>query len=110
MSDSCGDADRSRRVLVPAQGGMSDFLLCLDARHAAPLPLRPTHGFRVEIPIAGVSGKSGGHKLRGPGIESMMLPYILFFVFAGIAVIGALLVIFMREPIHSALALILVMV
>jgi NADH-quinone oxidoreductase subunit J len=40
----------------------------------------------------------------------MTLPYILFFVFAGISVIGALLVIFMREPIHSALALILVMV
>ncbi len=40
----------------------------------------------------------------------MTLPYILFFTFAGIAVIGALLVIFMREPIHSALALILVMV
>ncbi len=40
----------------------------------------------------------------------MTLPYILFFVFAAIAVIGALLVIFLREPIHSALALILVMV
>ncbi|MFZ0036321.1 MAG: NADH-quinone oxidoreductase subunit J [Candidatus Acidiferrales bacterium] len=40
----------------------------------------------------------------------MTLPYILFFVFAAIAVVGALLVIFLREPIHSALALILVMV
>ena len=41
---------------------------------------------------------------------AMTLPLILFFVFAGLAVIGALLMIFLREPIHSALALILVMV
>ena len=40
----------------------------------------------------------------------MTLPLILFFACATIAVIGALLVIFLREPIHSALALILVMV
>jgi NADH-quinone oxidoreductase subunit J len=40
----------------------------------------------------------------------MTLPLILFFACAAIAVIGALLVIFLREPIHSALALILVMV
>jgi NADH-quinone oxidoreductase subunit J len=40
----------------------------------------------------------------------MSLPFILFFVFAFIAVMGALLLILAREPIHSALALILVMV
>ena len=40
----------------------------------------------------------------------MTLPLIMFFACAAIAVIGALLVIFLREPIHSALALILVMV
>ena len=40
----------------------------------------------------------------------MTMPLILFFVFAGLAVLGALLMIFLREPIHSALALILVMV
>jgi NADH-quinone oxidoreductase subunit J len=40
----------------------------------------------------------------------MTLPLILFFVFGGLAVIGALMMIFLREPIHSALALILVMV
>jgi len=40
----------------------------------------------------------------------MNLPLILFFVFALIAVVGALLLILAREPIHSALALILVMV
>lgn len=40
----------------------------------------------------------------------MSLPVILFFVFALIAVAGAILLIWAREPIHSALSLILVMV
>ena len=40
----------------------------------------------------------------------MSLPFILFFVFAFIAVAGAILLILAREPIHSALSLILVMV
>jgi NADH-quinone oxidoreductase subunit J len=40
----------------------------------------------------------------------MTLPLVLFFAFGGLAVIGALMMIFLREPIHSALALILVMV
>lgn len=40
----------------------------------------------------------------------MSLLLILFFVFACIAVLGAVLLIVAREPIHSALALILVMI
>jgi NADH-quinone oxidoreductase subunit J len=40
----------------------------------------------------------------------MSLLFILFFVFATVAVIGAILLILAREPIHSALSLILVMV
>ena len=40
----------------------------------------------------------------------MTLPFILFFVFAALAVLGALLLIVAREPIHSALALVLVMI
>jgi len=40
----------------------------------------------------------------------MSIPFLLFFISAGIAVVGALLLIVAREPIHSALALILVMV
>ena len=40
----------------------------------------------------------------------MNLPLILFFAFAVIAVLGAVLLIVAREPIHSALALILVMI
>ncbi len=40
----------------------------------------------------------------------MSLAFIVFFAFAAIAVLGALVLILAREPIHSALALILVMV
>jgi NADH-quinone oxidoreductase subunit J len=40
----------------------------------------------------------------------MSVPFILFFVFALVAVAGAIMLIVAREPIHSALALILVMV
>jgi NADH-quinone oxidoreductase subunit J len=40
----------------------------------------------------------------------MSAPFILFFAFAIIAVIGAILLIVAREPIHSALSLIMVMV
>jgi NADH-quinone oxidoreductase subunit J len=40
----------------------------------------------------------------------MSLALILFFVFGTIAVVGAILMIFARQPIHSALALVLVMV
>ena len=39
----------------------------------------------------------------------MNLPVIVFFVFALFAVAGAVMLILAREPIHSALALILVM-
>ncbi|HTX13872.1 MAG TPA: NADH-quinone oxidoreductase subunit J [Candidatus Baltobacteraceae bacterium] len=40
----------------------------------------------------------------------MNLPLIVFFVFALLAVAGAVMVILAREPIHSALALVLVMI
>ncbi|HLV95136.1 MAG TPA: NADH-quinone oxidoreductase subunit J [Candidatus Acidoferrales bacterium] len=40
----------------------------------------------------------------------MNLPLILFFFCGGLAVLGAILLIVAREPIHSALSLILVMV
>jgi NADH-quinone oxidoreductase subunit J len=42
--------------------------------------------------------------------EWMSVPVLLFFAFACVAVLGALLLILAREPIHSALALILVMI
>jgi NADH-quinone oxidoreductase subunit J len=40
----------------------------------------------------------------------MSLPFLVFFVCAGIAVLGALLLIIAKEPIHSALSLVLVMI
>ncbi len=40
----------------------------------------------------------------------MSVPFILFFLFALVSVAGAIVLIVAREPIHSALALILVMV
>lgn len=40
----------------------------------------------------------------------MSLPFILFFAFALVAVLGAVLLIVAREPIHSALSLIMVMI
>jgi NADH-quinone oxidoreductase subunit J len=40
----------------------------------------------------------------------MSLPFILFFAFALVAVLGAVLLILAKEPIHSALSLILVMI
>ncbi|MGB0036883.1 MAG: NADH-quinone oxidoreductase subunit J [Candidatus Acidiferrales bacterium] len=40
----------------------------------------------------------------------MSLPFLLFFAFAAIAVLGAVLLIVAREPIHSALSLVLVMI
>jgi NADH-quinone oxidoreductase subunit J len=40
----------------------------------------------------------------------MSIPFIMFFVFALVAVGGAIMLILAREPIHSALSLVLVMV
>ncbi len=40
----------------------------------------------------------------------MSLPFLLFFAFAALCIAGALLLILAREPIHSAVALVLVMV
>lgn len=40
----------------------------------------------------------------------MNIPFILFFICAALAVLGAVLLILAREPIHAALSLILVMV
>jgi NADH-quinone oxidoreductase subunit J len=39
----------------------------------------------------------------------MSVPFILFFICAAVAVLGAVLLIVAREPVHSALAVILVM-
>jgi NADH-quinone oxidoreductase subunit J len=68
----------------------------------------------METVVAGIACESGCHEFRHclspTGETRMSLPFVLFFVFAAIAVAGAVLLILAREPIHSALSLILVMV
>jgi NADH-quinone oxidoreductase subunit J len=67
----------------------------------------------MEVTAAGFAGESCGHRVVDcfplVGEALMSLPFILFFVFALIAIGGAVLLIVAREPIHSALSLILVM-
>jgi NADH-quinone oxidoreductase subunit J len=40
----------------------------------------------------------------------MSLPFLIFFLFAAISVLGAIMLIVAKEPIHSALSLVLVMI
>jgi NADH-quinone oxidoreductase subunit J len=67
----------------------------------------------METAVAGFLGKSGGNSavdyFSAVSETRMSLPFLLFFVFALTAIGGALLLILAREPIHSALSLILVM-
>src|SRR5271156_2377860 len=67
----------------------------------------------MEAAAAGIARELDRHRtmdrLAAPGEARMSLAFILFFIFALIAVAGAVLLIVAREPIHSALALILVM-
>jgi NADH-quinone oxidoreductase subunit J len=67
----------------------------------------------MEAAAAGFARESCGHRAVDyfplVGEALMSLPFILFFVFALISVGGAVLLIVAREPIHSALSLILVM-
>jgi NADH-quinone oxidoreductase subunit J len=68
----------------------------------------------MEAAAAGLAFESGGDGaldcLSVAGETRMSLLFVLFFVFASIAVIGAILLIVAREPIHSALSLVMVMV
>jgi NADH-quinone oxidoreductase subunit J len=68
----------------------------------------------MEAAAPGLTFESGGngvvHHFSCAGESLMSLSFILFFVFAIIAVAGAVLLIVAREPIHSALSLIMVMV
>src|SRR5271156_2973706 len=67
----------------------------------------------MEAAAAGIARELDRHRtmdrLAAPGEARMSLAFILFFIFALIAVLGAVLLILAREPIHSALALVLVM-
>jgi NADH-quinone oxidoreductase subunit J len=68
----------------------------------------------MEAAAAGLAFEFGGDGaldcLSVAGETRMSLLFVLFFVFASIAVIGAILLIVAREPIHSALSLVMVMV
>jgi NADH-quinone oxidoreductase subunit J len=68
----------------------------------------------MEAAASGLASESGGDcavdRFSTAGEPQMSLPFILFFVFAIFAVVGAVLLIVAREPIHSALSLIMVMV
>ena len=77
--------------------------------HAAPLPLRPAHALRLEGAGAGGHGLDPGD--RGPralaaSVSLVLFHAILFYVFAGLAVGSALVVVGQRNPIYSAFALI----
>jgi NADH-quinone oxidoreductase subunit J len=67
----------------------------------------------MEAVAAGFLGESSRNRALDYfsfiGEARMTLPFIMFFVFALIAIGGALLLIMAREPIHSALSLIVVM-
>src|SRR6266542_3085480 len=52
-------------VLVRRQNRIPALHFYLGARHAAPLPLRPAHGIRLEIPLPGGGAESARHRLRG---------------------------------------------
>jgi NADH-quinone oxidoreductase subunit J len=63
----------------------------------------------MEAALAGGAAELGGHCIPDRVDESMNVPVIMFFACALLAVFGAVLLILAKEPIHSALALILVM-
>jgi NADH-quinone oxidoreductase subunit H len=52
--------------LVPAEGVRAAVLLYLDAVDAAAVPLRPAHGIRLEVAVAGRGTELVNHGLRGP--------------------------------------------
>src|SRR2546429_3304663 len=105
-------------MAVPRIGKVIDscisFCVRVDAWDTTSLPLRPAHGLRLEIAAATVDRERDCHQLRDSreddlGCE-MTAPLVVFFVLAGLAVIGAVSLILQKHPIHSALSLIVVMV
>src|SRR2546421_12208296 len=68
----------------------------------------------MEVASAAVDRERDCHQLRDSGEDDlgreMTAPLVVFFVLAGLAVIGAVSLILQKHPIHSALSLIVVMV
>ena len=98
--------------LVSGESILLPVPLHLVARDAAAFPLRPVDGFRVEGAVA------GGALQHRPGfghrslvlVESVMeFSHILFLGLAALAVVAAFNVILQRNPIYSAIGLIVVL-
>src|SRR5581483_6679020 len=67
---------------------------------------------RLEAAASRVAREPGDHRFRDDSAlrhEARMIPFILFFFCAALAIVGAVALIWAWEPIHSALSLILVM-
>src|ERR1041385_5966903 len=98
-------------ILVLRQDGLDSVRLHLGPRHVAAVPLRPTDGFHLEVPVPGSHAESAGD--RTPGRLDIVMPItpdvILFMVFALIAVVSAINVVVQTHPISSALSLVGVM-
>ena len=89
------------------------LLLHLAARHRAPLPVRPAHALRLE----GAGAAGHGLDLRGrrphpgaPIVSVALFHAILFYMFGGLAVAGALVLVGQRNPLYSAFAFIVTLV
>ena len=59
-----GSRGHSGAVLVHHENSGDSVFLRLDARHAAPLPLRPVDVVRLEAAAAGFARESGDHRFR----------------------------------------------
>src|SRR6202165_2465635 len=105
----------SGAVLAAVQDICFSVCVRVDARDAAAFPLRPTDGVRVEIAAAAVDRERDRQQLRDSGEDDMVgcemtAPLAGFFVLAARAVVGAISLILQKQPIHSALSLIVVMI
>ncbi len=100
---------RLRALVLPQDGG-HPLLLHLAARDAAPVPLRPAHALRVEGP----GPRGHGLDLRGRGgaggAPPMTLDLVVFYVFAGLALGSAVVMVAQRNPTYSAFSLIVTLV
>src|SRR5579863_1054592 len=103
------DRRHTRPVLVSSQGLLRALCLCLGALDAAPFSLRSIDALRVEGPVSRRALERGAHK-PCPGDAQMTPQLAVFLILAAIAVAGAVSVILQREPIHSAISLITVMI
>src|SRR5262249_34245175 len=95
-----------RAPLVPREAGRDPVLLHLGALDLPAPPLRPAHELRLEGAAAGVD-RERAHRLAVALRAGIALMPILFLGFAALLVITALLVVLHRNPVTSALFLVL---